>query len=235
MAHSLTIDEQKFIPASMVGKHFGYTRDYIIILVREGKIEGQKVGARWYVSLSSARTFFASAKVEREVRRQKVSKLRKEELRSSLKARRTSRPTPVVMETLAVLIIGLLIGVTGYIGTDVQKQAALAGTDASFIETLARSVYSFVSPQSALVAETTLAPTAPATVTTTTYTSLVIAPDQVLTTTTIESIKDSFSDDVSVSVDPHNPESGVIIPRFKSGDGESYRFLMVPVTPENNL
>jgi hypothetical protein len=66
-------------------------------------------------------------------------------------------------------------------------------------------------------------------ITKTVHTSLVIGPDEVLTTTRTESIRGSFSDDVSVSIDPHNPDTGIIIPHFKDKDGESYRYLMVPV------
>jgi hypothetical protein len=51
----------------------------------------------------------------------------------------------------------------------------------------------------------------------------------VLTTIKESSIQGSFSDEVSVSIDPHNPDTGIIIPHFKDTDGEEYRYLIVPV------
>ena len=67
---------------------------------------------------------------------------------------------------------------------------------------------------------------------TTTVTSFVVAPDELFTSTTIDSIRDSFSDQVEVTIDPNNPDTGIITPEFKEGKGEPYRFLMVPVTAE---
>jgi hypothetical protein len=63
----------------------------------------------------------------------------------------------------------------------------------------------------------------------TVHTSLVVGPDEVMTTTEIESIKEAFSDEVSVSIDPHDPDTGLIVPHFKDGDGEAFRYLLVPL------
>jgi hypothetical protein len=254
MSQSLTINDREYIPAGDVGKHFGYTRDYILTLTREKKIDGQKIGHRWYVNLESAEKFFELAKVEREARRQEVSTIRKAELKSyTPSVQKTSRESNALVETFAIAFIGILIGVTGYVGTSVQQQALLGDSDFSFLKTLAISFYDLVSPSPAVVvsepSESSVANSFGDTaatpsienpvayddlVATTTYTSLVVGSDQVLTTTTIQTIRESFSDDVSVSVDPHNPDSGVIIPHFKNKDGNEYRFLMVPVTPEDN-
>jgi hypothetical protein len=257
MSQSLTINDREYIPAGEVGRHFGYTRDYILTLSRDGKIDGRKVGHRWYVNLDSAKTFFESAQAEREVRRQVVSEVRKAELRSHQQNSVGAHVSTALTETLAILVIGLLMGVTGYLGTSTQQQATLSDSDFSFFKELAISFYEFISPQGTVVTETKTeakssenisAKTAVADevsnvpdsivyddlVATTTYTSLVIGTEQVLTTTTVESIRESFSDEVSVSIDPHNPDMGVVIPNFKDAEGESYRFFMVPVTPQEN-
>ncbi len=256
MSQSLTINDREYIPAGEVGRHFGYTRDYILTLSREGKIDGRKVGHRWYVNLASAKTFFESAKADREIRRQQVSEVRKAELRSYQQTTAVPKYTAALTETMAILVIGLLIGVTGHLGTTTHQQAALGDADVSFLKQLAISFYDLLSPQETFtVVETSvsnrssLPNTAPvvknpdeipntiayeAVVATTSYTSLVVGPAQVLTTTTVESIRESFSDEVSVSIDPHNPDTGVVIPHFKNSDGESYRFFMVPVTPSEN-
>jgi hypothetical protein len=253
MSQVLTIDNRDYIPAGKVGKHFGYTRDYILALARDGKIDGRKVGHRWYVNLESAEKFFAQAKIVREERRQVVSEVRRAELKTFTTKQKTHTRASRSLEVLAIMLIGLVIGLTGYIGSGtMEKQLALTYTsDAPFLEKLAVSLYNFISPESK---QTSVAvtekqethsmfessPTTSQEMNTggmpmkTVHTSLVIGPDEVLTTTSIEAIRDSFSDDVSVSIDPHNPDTGIIIPHFKDGNGESYRYLIVPVSEDAN-
>ncbi len=251
MSLSLTVNNREYIPAGEVGKHFGYTRDYILTLARDGKIDGQKIGHRWYVNLESAKTYFEVAKNEREARRQEISAERKAELRTYAVAKKSSKRSVATLEVVGILVVGLLVGFTGYVGVvKVPQQAALFDSDSSFVRNLARSLYELISPKPTVIETTTVTeqtvvntPTdtlnAPieepinAVVGTTTHTSLVIGSDEIMTTTTIDSIRKSFSDEVSVSMDPHNPDSGIIVPHFKDGDGESYRYLIVPVTEES--
>jgi hypothetical protein len=129
----------------------------------------------------------------------------------------------------------------GTIGSvTVSSQQASAHDSVGFFENIARMFYAFIEPSRSEIVE--VSHVTPATVPmeetavsthvgTTTYTSIVVAPEELFTTTTIESIQDSFSDPVKVSVDPENPNTGIITPVFKEGkQGENYRFLMVPVT-----
>ncbi len=252
MSQVLTIDNRDYIPAGKVGKYFGYTRDYILTLARDGKIDGKKVGHRWYVNLDSAEKFFIEAKIQREERRQVVSEVRREELRTfTAKSAqiKTHTRTSRSLEVVAILLVGLVIGMTGIVGSlSTKSQVALTySSDAPFLEKLAVSLYNFISPdpQESIVevgeessATFESMPTSNESENVsqvgvkTVHTSLVIGPGEVLTTTSMESIRDSFSDDVSVSVDPHNPDAGIIVPHFKDGDGESYRYLLVPVTEE---
>ncbi len=245
MSQSLVINNREYIPAGDVGRHFGYTRDYILLLAKEEKIDGKKIGHRWYVNLDSAKTFFESAKSEREARKQRTSEVRKAELRTFEEMRTRPKKSNALFETVAIVMVGLLLGATGYLGSMKieSQQAALSSFNVSFLNELALSFYDFISPSrvSTVTVEFPLEVNADVlvseestlknneSVATSTHTSLVVGPGQVLTTTTIESIRDSFSDEVSVSIDPHNPDSGVIVPQFKNKEGEEYRFLMVPV------
>lgn len=250
MSQVLTIENRDYIPAGKVGKHFGYTRDYILILARDGKIDGQKVGHRWYVNLDSAEKYFSHAKVEREERRHIVSEERRAELRTFTTKQKTHTRASRSLEVVAIGLIGLVIGMTGYVSSQTtNNQVALTyASDASFFEKLAVSLYNFISPEPqevSVAVSTESSATLEHTSTTSdivqseevstkvVHTSLVIGPGEVLTTTSIEEIRDSFSDDVSVSIDPHNPETGIIIPHFKNGDGEAYRYLLVPVVEGN--
>jgi len=67
-----TINGKTYTPATDVGKHFGYTKDYILMLVKQGKIEGEKVGNKWYAYLPSATEYFNIAKQEQAERRQAI-------------------------------------------------------------------------------------------------------------------------------------------------------------------
>jgi len=257
MSQTLSINGIEFVPAGAAGKHFGYSRDYMLTLAREGKIDGQKIGHRWYINIASGEKFFSEAKIVREERKQQISYERKVELKSHEVVRSRTSRRPFLLETAAVIAISLLIGATGYIGVNPQteQQALAVEGDVSFFKQLAISLFNFISPSDTTVVTTVQTTkvaleentgedisqkinTAAVSNGTTTFTSLVVAPDQVLTTTTINSIRASFSDDVSVSIDPHNPDTGIIIPHFKDvdgkkNDGEAYRYLIVPVTEGN--
>jgi hypothetical protein len=151
MSQVLTINGRDYIPAGRVGKHFGYTRDYILTLAREGKIDGQKIGHRWYVNLASAEKYFSSAKVVREERKQLIREERRAELRSHLVSKKKSSRSSALVETVALLIIALVVGMTGYVtqsNSSSEDQVALTyASDASFLEKLAVSIYNFISPE----------------------------------------------------------------------------------------
>lgn len=243
MSSVLIIGGKEFVPALAAGKHFGYTKDYLLMLIKQGHIEGQKIGNKWYVNIPSAERHFRVAKAKREVRKKQVSQERKEELRRSHKTqksvRKTSaRRTPLALGALAVVVIAFSMSVASISGVQGQQAAVSEGT--GFFESVVRAVYDFLMPSRTEVVTVTLPATTSvpmeesavsAHVGTTTYTSIVVAPDELFTTTTIASIQDSFSDPVTVAVDPENPNTGIITPVFKDGEqGEDYRFLMVPVT-----
>jgi hypothetical protein len=246
MSHVLTINGRDYIPAGRVGKHFGYTRDYILTLAREGKIDGQKVGHRWYVNLESAENFFSSAKIIREERKNTIREERKAELRTYAVKQKAHSRASRVLEVSAIAMVGVIIGLTGFIANsdDLRTQMALSyASDAPFLEKLAVSLYNLISPEPQVMEKIEVIEYVPdeeedvtkdaryeESATRTTRTSLVVGPGEVLTTTELESIQASFSDDVSISIDPHNPDVGVIIPHFKDGNGEEYRYLIVPVT-----
>lgn len=238
MLSELIKDGKIYVPATEAGKQFEYTKDYILLLIKEGKIDGQKVGHKWYVNLASAQEFFDTAKRERDVRRKKISQTRKEELKQHTEVRTVNYQRMAVVETLVIVVIGLTVGVTGYLGTATQT-ASLGSSEFNFLERFAISFYELISPRERerSVFERQIPTSLDDSlvgmhVGTSTVTSFVVAPDEVFTTSTVEAIQDSFSDPVSVSVDSENPNTGIITPEFKTTKGEPYRFLMVPVTPK---
>jgi hypothetical protein len=247
MSQTLTVENRDYIPAGKVGKHFGYTRDYILMLARDGKIDGRKIGHRWYVNLESAEKFFHEAKILREEKKQEIRQVRKAELRTHQITRKNTHERPGLIGALAFAVFVFVIGFAGYVSVrDVGQHAMVVSGDISFFEKVAVSLYNLISPEPFVLEERSelsvpqensrvvnvpeVVEEDQTTATRTTRTSLIIGPGEVLTTTKIESIADSFSDDVSISIDPHNPDAGIIIPHFKDGDGEEYRYLIVPVT-----
>ncbi len=258
MSETLSLSGIDYIPASRAGKNFGYTGDYISKLAREGQVEGTKVGHQWFVTEASVKDFVENKTKVKSERSEAIRLARKEELKASrvkLEAARKERVNShhmiALTQTLVILVIGLSLGASGYVMTTPKNQSAsLATASYSAIERLALSVYTFITggekveivtemkvvggnDTASEMSQETWSVSAEETVGTTTHTSIVIAPEEVFTASTVEAVRDSFSDDVSVSVDPLHPDTGIIVPHFKEKDGESYRFLMVPVTPES--
>ncbi len=250
MSQTLSINGVEFISASQAGKQFGYTRDYMLTLAREGKIDGQKIGNRWYINPVSAKDFFARAEVEREERRRTISLERKAELRQHVEVDTGVRKHVAFAETFAVLVLGLSLGLLGYLSTDrggvlsgaSSQSVSSAVSSGSFFEDLAVSFYEFISPsKNEMVLVTTpveslsddpieedvpLAQNAKGDQVT--PSSLVVFPESSLSSTSVAEIQASFSDDVTVTFDTENPDMGLIVPHFKNTEREAYRFLMVP-------
>ncbi len=252
MSETLSLSGHEYIPATAAGKRFGYTSDYITMLARQGHIEATKVGHQWFVIESSVQDFINHKTKEKDARANALRLERKAELSHFQKAQveevteaKQKHHLVALTETLVILIIGLSLGASGYVMTSPQTQtASLSSTSYSAVERLALSLYTFVSGSETqnsftqkltdakgfipLDADSSLGGVV-ASNGTTTHTTLIVAPNEVMTATTVESIRDSFSDDVAVSVDPEHPDTGIIIPQFREKEGEAYRFLAVPV------
>ncbi len=232
------INGKTYTPATDVGRHFGYSKDYILMLVKQGKIDGQKIGHKWYADLPSAEMYFNTAKQEQVERRKQVSQERKAELKKFTYTRVVTNHRTAILETLVIVVIGLSLGVTSYLGTVSVESTAIQGSH-TFLENLALSLYTTLTPEDPSLTQNTPVPleesAVSAKVGTTTHTSLIIAPGELFTATTVESIQDSFADPVTVTPDPANPETGIITPQFRDREGEAYRFLMVPVITEEPM
>lgn len=233
MTNLLNVEGREYTAAIDAAKQFGYTKDYLLLLIKDGKIDGQKVGNKWYVHVPSVGQFFAEAKVRKEERRKRISIERKKELKSHTRVRFTGNQRTAVLETLAIVVIGLSLGVTGYVGTTVQQTAYVGEGAVNFIERFAVSLYSLIySDDERLSTSESVAPAGLGSSEQKEKSGgegVVVVPATDMTAETAESIRNSFSDPVEVSVDPEHPDTGIIIPKFKQGDGEAYRFLMVPI------
>ena len=68
MSTTLNIQGKEYLPPSVAGKRFGYTAAYMLMLAKDGKIEGTKVGSRWFVNPDSIEEFFKHADTIKKVR-----------------------------------------------------------------------------------------------------------------------------------------------------------------------
>ncbi len=95
MSSQLILEGKKYTPATLVGERFGYTKEYILLLIKQGKIDGKKIGHKWYAHIPSADHHFKTAARLREVRRKEISESRKAELHAHTKARKVAAPNAV--------------------------------------------------------------------------------------------------------------------------------------------
>lgn len=236
MTNLLNVEGKEYTSAVVAAKQFGYTKDYLLLLAKDGKIDGRKVGNRWYVHIPSAEAFFKNAVERRKERRKEISLERKSELKSHARTRFIGSHRTAVLETLAIVVIGLSLGATGYVGTTAQQTAYVGEGAMNFIERFAISLYSFVSPRDS---RTPVSDSAPLNLSGEESVGpeegIVVFPEDDTAEKVVRALEDSFSDSVDVSVDPENPDTGIVVPKFKQGDGEAYRFLMVPVTAEGDI
>lgn len=233
MANTLTVEGKEYVPATVAGKHFGYTKDYLLMLIKEGKIEGQKIGNKWYVHIPSAEEHFSVASKARELRRREISLERKAELRKNAHVKKSHTHATALVETLVIVIIGLSLGATGYVGSGAFQYASVQNDNArNFFENVALSMYSFVTPATQELAETVVSEPQSEVIqgVVTEAPAFIVAPAEGFSEGVVNDVRESFSDPVDVVVDPENPDTGIITPIFKDGKkGDEYRFLMVPV------
>ena len=242
MSEVLTIEGIQYVSATHAGNHFGYTKDYLSMLINAGKIEGHKVGRKWYVNFNSAEIFFKTAHEQRTAYRKHISAERKKELHHHTQVRTAHRPQNAILETLVILILGLSMGVTGYLGTTVH-QASVTASNTSFLKNIAIALYTFITPTETV--SVALSPHMQSPERTTQYASagtlysnssttsaLIVLPPASATDT--DTIAESFSDAVIVTPDPQHPNTGVVTPIFKNTKGEPYRFLLVPMGEERS-
>lgn len=234
MNDTLFVEGKEFILATKAAKLFEYSNDYILLLAKQEKVIGRKINNRWYVYLPSIESFFDQSKKQNELRRAALRVERKKELKEFTPVDQSEHKKIAILETAGVMTLGLLVGAIVYFGDVVTYSF----TQHKSLENLAMSMYALVrgSDMSASVVPASVATLTPATTaevslkTTTVVESIVVIKDDDRAQATIEELKDSFSDPVHVQVDPNDPKTGIVTPRFKDTDGEAYRFLMVPVT-----
>jgi len=246
MSELLSINGTNYLSASDAGKLGKYTSDYITKLAREGKVDATRVGRQWYVNPKSLEAFSNKSEEQKKVRAEKIREERKAEQRAHIEVQNVSESISEIeppknkvvalQHTLAILVLGLALGAAGFfvnIAPPTTQEANVIESSLGSIERIALALYRFVAPRNSEYYATLPGQGIQEDITTegatTTYTSLIVAPDEVFTEAQVAQVRDSFSDEVEVSVDPNNPDTGIIVPQFRDSEGQQYRFLLTPI------
>lgn len=120
MSQSFQVNGKKYLPSNELAVAFGYTPDYIGKLAREEKIIGTQVGRQWFIEPESLNTFLLKTNIEKEIRKSELSAKRKIEHALHKSSETTEvlfvpSSVPALMQTVSVLVCGLLVGGLGWL------------------------------------------------------------------------------------------------------------------------
>jgi len=120
MSDTLKIDGKELFSIKDAARLTGYSRDYVARLAREKNITAAYIGRKWFVDLSSLKSYIESVTLEKEIRKKRLSEERKREreLRNRLLEENTVRLKKVhafnikaAAATGVVASLGILVGV----------------------------------------------------------------------------------------------------------------------------
>lgn len=77
MSSSVTINGKMYMPSTMLSASYGYTSDYISKLAREEKVLGTQIGRTWFVEPESLKLFLHQVEVNKQIRKEELSRQRK--------------------------------------------------------------------------------------------------------------------------------------------------------------
>lgn len=241
-ADVVNIEGVQYESSTSIAKRFGYTSDYVSRLAREGKIISIQIERRWYVVETSLNHFIQEVKIKRQLQNEETRAERK--LTLLLKRKQSSSKNKTHNNNLSTVK-----GQSGYVEPNKKINIFLAATGSSLVMVAGLLLAIVSNPQSLVMSyfvssniqEGVMAANISVVHQTSADRSLTIdslfdhevAPrfGMVLIpesgTTSPTSIRNSFSDDVKMRF--QNVNTGIVQPQFKSGPGEDYIFIMVPV------
>lgn len=250
MSQDLTIDKKKYVKASEAARLVGYSSDHVSRLARVGEIDAEKRGRSWYVDPESLKLF--SLKVESE-KRARGEEIRAERLHERAVATRKlndaaildeidrSRQHAIFQTAVLSIALFLLFNLAWFSFESRLHVANLAdGVHTIFSDVtdhVSFSVPPFISQfasfafiersresievQQEIMIDDVIRPSDDEA-----FEGIIIFDDED-DIQAVEAVRESFSDEVQVEFD--GEDTGVVTPIFQERDGESYRFLLVPV------
>lgn len=244
MAQSLTVNGKEYLPSNELALRHNYTPDYIAKLARDEKILATQIGRTWFIEPTSLESFLHQTQIEKNIRKEELSRQRKIEHSLHQKTERPPKlgsPISAVLQTALIALCGLFVGGLGYVATD----AGLGAEEFALgIEHNARAIVSGIfhsdfersgNTQVAASAES-VSVTKRADVPVLRFTQLPEFPprEPIASSTSAEldalEIATEFSDEVRIQ--EHDDGVRLIVPVFRSGDGRE--FFLSPVVADQN-
>jgi|GEM_PF-3399779 hypothetical protein len=118
----LFADGSRYISAGDAAALYGFTRDYIGKLCREGSVKAKRVGSRWFVSEGSLVSFVLDRQSEHKERRTKLAHQRLKEYRAHAQRVPAAQKAP---ETGSESIIPMLPGIRSFVRVPQAPAAAV--------------------------------------------------------------------------------------------------------------
>lgn len=198
MSNFIVIDGIEYITSNRASEMTRYSKDYIGQLSRAGKIESKKIGRVWYVSKDSLLDYKNA--IESAIITQSKNTSSASYSKSSSTSR--SRKSSISLASIVVaFVVIFFMSVSVYF---ISGSVWNLGRNGALTTTS-----SDVAAAHGLVVVESASSTA-------------------RNAATAQAIKDSFSDEVEVKVDPRT-KTGTVTPKFKSATSSEYMYVLVPV------
>ncbi|HMA77611.1 MAG TPA: hypothetical protein VKP88_00530 [Candidatus Paceibacterota bacterium] len=220
----------RFVSAKAAAAYVDYTPDYISRLAREGKVVAEQRGRSWYISLESLKLFSLQQAEEQRTRQQALKEQRLREYatkQSAVSSRRASTQlqTQALSAALAAGAVGMCLLVVGALGwTVVREELQLAQLYRGAEAVLSELGQVFAVPFSD---DATDATDAPAAVDAAVPANQVRIIDGVLVVQEGASLRNAFSDPVTVSA--VGTTSAILTPVFSPGTDTAYQLEVTPI------
>lgn len=265
MSVSVHLNGKFFLSSKEAARLSGYTSDYVARLARLKKVNATRVGTQWFVEPKSLEDFLQTADRTRAERSEQLRQERKRErvatplldtidtkIYTKNLADATTKATATVSATafdlareghtahahvkaLAAVVSGFAIALLIALPHDISRLALPAGISFADVRSFAYGMYHTLSFTTATPVLSRNKKNTESSGEVNVVSGGIVVVPQDTSAVTLEYIRDSFSDEVAVSLDDTGM-TGKITPVFKDGAGDPYRFVIVPIeySPEQS-
>lgn len=248
-------NQKNYLPAKEVASLVGYTPDYVTRLAREQKVAAERRGRQWFVDADSVKLFLLEAEDKKRTRSTQI--------RDERFSERAKFHNQVVEEKIALAIhstsyvaflqtaiFGLCLFVSvNLIWFSIEENLhverisdGVSSIGSTLKEQIIEPIPNALDQVAAFAFSADSHPddavyVAPAGTDTTDshspdFQGVILLDDEQVTDEKLHELRSSFSDEVRVEFDDR--DTGVVTPVFRGNEGDSYRFLLVPIDQKSN-
>lgn len=245
---------EKFLPAKEVAELVGYTPDYVSRLAREGKVAAERRSRGWFVDPESVKLFLLTAEKKKRSRNDQIrderlrerARFHNEVAEAEMSTAITQTQSHALLQTVAVSLC--LFIAASLVWFSVEENVRIARIAAGADEVVVMLKDRILSPIPAVISQVasyafitqtqvhdevggaSMVTSDTADSRSSDFQGVILVNGDTATQERIDELKESFSDEVRVEFE--NDETGLITPVFREVDGDSFRFLLVPVHQE---